>query len=91
MLTRIKKWGNSHGVRIPKALLDNVGISEDDEIELLSDQEKIVIQKVSKTKHISLKEHLEHFYHQPIEEVLSNKRESSEEVDWGRPVGKEEW
>ena len=50
-----------------------------------------MIKKVSKPKHIGLKEHLEHFYNQPIEEVLSNKREPSEEVDWGKPAGKEEW
>ena len=30
MLTRVKKWGNSQGVRIPKAFLDNLGISDDD-------------------------------------------------------------
>ena len=91
MLTKIKKWGNSQGVRIPRAFLDNVGISEEDDIEITSDQEKIVIQKVKNNKHISLKEQLEKYYHQPIEEILSNKREPSEEVDWGKPVGKEEW
>ena len=44
-----------------------------------------------KTKHISLKERLEQFYNQPIEVVLSTKREPSEEVDWGKPMGKEVW
>lgn len=91
MLTRIKKWGNSQGVRIPKAFLDNIGITEEDDIEITSDQEKIVIQKVRKIKHINLKERLESYYHQPIEEILSMKRKPSEEVDWGKPVGKEEW
>ncbi|MCE5223742.1 AbrB/MazE/SpoVT family DNA-binding domain-containing protein [bacterium] len=91
MLTKIKKWGNSQGVRIPKAFLDNLKISEDDEVEIVSDQEKIVIQKVSKPEHLSLKERLEQFYNQPIEEVLSNKRGPSEEVDWGKPMGKEVW
>jgi hypothetical protein len=42
-----------------------------------------------KTKRISLKERLEQFYNLPIEEILSTKREPSEEVDWGKPVGKE--
>lgn len=44
-----------------------------------------------KTKHISLKEWLEQFYNQSIEVILSTKREPSEELDWGKPVGKEVW
>ncbi|HOI25194.1 MAG TPA: hypothetical protein PK581_06330 [Caldisericia bacterium] len=45
--------------------------------------------EVKKTKHISLKERLEQFYNQPLEVILLTKRETSEEVDWGKPVGKE--
>jgi len=51
----------------------------------------IANKKARKTKHISLKERLEQFYNQPIEAILSTKREPSEEVDWGKPVGKEVW
>lgn len=47
--------------------------------------------EAGETKHISLKERLEQFYNQPIEVILSTTREPSEEVDWGKPVGKEVW
>lgn len=47
--------------------------------------------ETKKTKRISLKERLEQLYNQPIEVILSTKREPSEEVDWGKPVGKEVW
>jgi len=49
------------------------------------------LMEAKKTKHISLKERLEQFYNQPIEVILSTKREPSEELDWGKPVGKEVW
>ena len=33
MLAQVKKWGNSQGLRIPKALLDAVGLRENDRVE----------------------------------------------------------
>jgi len=91
MLTKIKKWGNSQGIRIPKVFLENLNISEEDDVEIISDQEKIVIKKISKTEHLTLRDRLENFYNQPIEEVLSKRPDSPEEIDWGKPVGKEIW
>ena len=49
----------------------------------------IANKKARESKHISLKERLEQFYNQPIEVILSTKREPSEEVDWGKAMGKE--
>lgn len=91
MRTKIKKWGNSQGIRIPKVFLENLKISEEDDVEIISDQEKIVIKKISKTEHLTLRDRLENFYNQPIEEVLSKRTDSPEEIDWGKPVGKEIW
>ena len=34
MLTRIQTWGNSQGIRIPKIILDESGISVNDELDM---------------------------------------------------------
>ena len=47
MYATIQKWGNSQGLRIPKPLLDALGIHENDRVELLSDHDSITIRKVS--------------------------------------------
>ena len=35
MYATIQRWGNSQGLRIPKALLDAVGLKEHDRVELV--------------------------------------------------------
>ena len=45
MKTRIVKIGNSQGVRIPKLFLEQTGLSEEVEIEVVNDQ--IVIKSAS--------------------------------------------
>ncbi len=34
MYTKIQKWGNSHAVRLPKAILEKTEIRENDEVEI---------------------------------------------------------
>ena len=34
MRTKAQKWGNSLAVRIPKAIADQAGVREDDEVEI---------------------------------------------------------
>ena len=91
MLTKIKKWGNSQGVRIPKVFLETLNISNDDEVEIMTEQEKIVIKKISKKDPITIKDRLEIFYGKKLEEILLNPSDPQEEIDWGKPVGKEVW
>ena len=33
MTTKIKKWGNSFGIRIPKNILEQIGLSENTEVD----------------------------------------------------------
>ena len=35
MYATIQRWGNSQGLRIPKALLDALGLRENDRVELI--------------------------------------------------------
>jgi len=35
MHTRIRKWGNSQAIRLPKVIMDSAGLKESDEVQLL--------------------------------------------------------
>ena len=47
MYATIQKWGNSQGLRIPKALLDAVGLKEHDRVELVQMDDGINIRRAS--------------------------------------------
>ena len=88
MYATIQRWGNSHGLRIPKALLDAIGLHENDRVELIQVQDSIQIQKVTRPSHRTLEERLTAFYGKPIEEIPTVE---NEEVDWGHGEGSEVW
>lgn len=88
MYATIQRWGNSHGLRIPKALLDAIGLHENDRVELVQVQDSIQIQKVTRPSHRTLEERLTAFYGKPIEEI---PKMENEEVDWGHGEGTEAW
>lgn len=80
MTTSIQKWGNSQGVRIPKMLLDAVKWSENEEVTITVYDGKLIIEKAKKEK-------------ESIMELFENYEGeyTPEEVDWGKPEGKEVW
>ncbi len=79
MITTIQKWGNSQGIRIPKFLLDAVQWSDDEQIILSAEKNKIIIEKAEPRKNIiELFADFDGAY-EPVE------------MDWGEPVGEEVW
>lgn len=88
MYATIQKWGNSNGLRIPKALLDALGLRENDRVELTQTADAITIKKAVGTPHKSLEERLTAFYGKPIEEIGPIP---GEELDWGKAEGCEVW
>ncbi|MCL1865358.1 MAG: AbrB/MazE/SpoVT family DNA-binding domain-containing protein [Spirochaetes bacterium] len=87
MQTTIVKWGNSQGIRIPKVFLSNLQITENDMVEIKLENDKIIIEKSNTKKHKTTKERLADFYG-----VNSGKKHiQQEELDWGKPAGKEIW
>lgn len=88
MYATIQRWGNSHGLRIPKALLEATGLSENDRVELVRFENEIHIKKAAAVPHRTLEERLSAFYGKPIAEI---DRIDSSELDWGRPEGAEQW
>ena len=45
MVTTMQKWGTSLGVRIPKTILTNLGIKENDKVEIQNKGNGILIKK----------------------------------------------
>jgi len=43
MYTNIQKWGNSKAVRLPKDILKNLRLRENDRVEIVADDAQIVI------------------------------------------------
>jgi len=89
MFATIQKWGNSQGLRIPKSLLETLGIRENDRVQLIQNSDSITIKKAPVTKHKTLEERLVAFYGKPIEEI--ERIQDDEEVDWGPASGAEVW
>lgn len=80
MTTTIQKWGNSQGIRIPKMLLDTVNWSENEQIVIVVENGKLIMEK-AKGRRKNIKELFEDYKgeYEPIE------------VDWGKPEGEEMW
>ncbi len=79
MLAKIQKWGNSQGIRIPKVFLKESHITVGDEIDISLNEGNIIIKpKVKKYD---------------IKDLVAGmpKDHKPEEINWGPPVGKEEW
>lgn len=81
MQATIQKWGNSQGIRIPKAFLDALGMSENDVVELDRVNDNIIIKKVKKENNLTLDDIFKGY----------DGEYKAEEFDWGSPVGKEVW
>lgn len=52
MQATIQKWGNSQGIRIPKAFLEALGMTENDLVELNRVDDNIVITKVKEKRNL---------------------------------------
>lgn len=77
--TVVQKWGNSHGIRIPKNLLDALNWKNSDELILKADEGKIIIEKAKPRKN--------------IKELFAGYEGEYKptEYDFGEPVGEEVW
>jgi len=77
MQSRITKWGNSLGLRIPLALAKQIGIADGQRIEMSLDKNRIVIQKA---KPYTLKQLLSEITPQNLHgEIHTGKRRGHEE------------
>ena len=79
MTTKIQKWGNSQGIRLPKYLLDAVHWSDEDRLEVRVENNKLIIEKEEPRKN--------------IRELFAGFEGGYErtDIDWGEPAGEEVW
>ena len=79
MTTAIQKWGNSHGVRISKKVLESVQWKDNEQVILKALDGKIIIEKANRRKN--------------IQELFNeyNEEYTPVNIDWGEPEGEEIW
>jgi len=82
MVTKIQKWGNSQGLRLPKRVLEDARISVGDDIDVTTRDGVIIIAPVRRVRG-----------KQNLQELVSRIPKNYEiaEIDWGEPVGREVW
>ncbi len=80
MRTSVKKWGNSAAVRIPAALLEATKVQLDEEVDIHEEAGRIVIEPVREKSY-------------KLDVLLNGITNDNihEELDFGRPEGKEVW
>jgi antitoxin MazE len=91
MTTAIVKWGNSRGIRLPKPFLASLDLKDNDMVDVIAEDGKIIIKKSAKLQHKTLRQRVEEFYGKDFETVLKENPYEFAEVDWGGPVGEEVW
>jgi antitoxin MazE len=77
MHVRVRKWGNSLAVRIPKPLAEDVEVKEGTVLNLAVSEGKLVATAVKK-KRLSLEQLL----------AKVNTKNLHDEIDFGSPVGR---
>ena len=77
MFTTIRKWGNSQAVRLPKAILETVGLQQNDQVELKVQDGNVLIIPVKK--------------HKPLADRIAEYQGEykCQEWDTGKPCGQE--
>jgi antitoxin MazE len=82
MLTKIQKWGNSQGLRLPKNLLADADLVPGDEVDIAVKDGIIIISPARRKRG-----------RHSLKDLVARIPEDYQagEVDWGEPVGKEIW
>ena len=80
MQTTVKAWGNSQGIRLPKEVLQDAGITLNEVLNVTVKNGVITLAKA--------------FAHRTLEERAAEYNGNlnlDEELDWGEPLGREVW
>ena len=79
MRAQIVGWGNSQALRIPRAMLDELQISEGDEVEMMVENGRLTVRPLNPKLTLELL-------------VAAITPENlHKEIDWGKAVGNEVW
>ena len=75
MKVRVNEWGNNHGIRIPKSVLQEAGIQVDEKL-------TVVVENGQSFRHKTLEERIRE---------SGRELTGIGEIDWGEPQGSEVW
>ena len=80
MLTKIQKWGNSLGLRIPKSFANEASVEAGSTVDIAIEDGSLVVRPLRRPRYT-------------LEELLRqvNVRNRHKEVSTGEPVGREAW
>jgi len=80
MRTRVRKWGNSLGVRIPKAFAEEAAVGEGSTVDVSVSEGRIVVTPVAARRYT-------------LEKLLAGVTTENRhaEIKTGRPRGREAW
>ena len=78
MKVHVKKWGNSASVRLPSAIMEAAKLSLDQPVDVREEAGRIIIEPITPTAF-------------DLDELLAGITDDNihEEIEIGRPVGKE--
>ncbi len=81
MRTKVRKWGNSLALRLPKTFVDELGLEDETGIDMNLSKGRIVVAPIARTGKYSIKK------------LVAGIKKSNlhGEVDTGKPMGKEVW
>ncbi|BAC88036.1 MAG: AbrB/MazE/SpoVT family DNA-binding domain-containing protein [Aphanocapsa lilacina HA4352-LM1] len=79
MKSQVARWGNSLAFRIPRQIVIQLGLKPHTTLLCSVEAGALVVRPVREVKEYSL------------EELLVGPLEVEDEVDWGKPEGKEAW
>lgn len=87
MTTTLQRWGNSQGVRIPKNMVETLGleIGSDLSIKLSEDGSHIAILPVRDARPVRRRHRIEDLVAAGSPDAFKG------EVGWGKPQGREVW
>lgn len=77
MPVTLQKWGHSVGVRLPKPMLEQIGLGEGAQVDVLVEGDHLVIRRARRRP--------------TLDELLDQCKPENrpEQIDWGPDVGRE--
>jgi len=81
MILTINRWGNSQGVRFPKELMKKLDAKVGSVLHADFESGRVILEKIERP--------LEYNIHNLVKQIKADYK--NENIDWGKPVGKEIW
>lgn len=82
----IKKWGNSNGIRVPKNIMDFLGVQTEDKVKIIQEEfegkRRLIIESTNVEPELTIEQLFADY---------NKERVHVELQDLGEPVGNEKW